>query len=468
MKSYLILLIILSSFVFTINNYSTNEDNLELNLKISYNILDRNATPNIPKRHLPSRIIIDDPISEFCNIFTEENATYVIRYEHNVDSLRIPEGSQLFFDGGSISGKIHFANTFLSGSVKLHKSHLSGRISNSCFHSGWICYGDGKHDDAMNINNIVSICDSIIFQEGTYLLESSHIPNKDLDKALWNNVKSHIGIFESNKHFLGTGNVIFLTREINTTLSIYSKPNDIPHSISNISIKNIKFKIENDCETFNEFKHSIKTIGVNGLLIENCMFHDFWGDALCLSHYGDSPITGERTLNCNVRISNNIIYGAARNNRNGISVISGKHIIVTNNKIIETSKKGMPGAIDIEPNNSAYTIEDIVISNNVIYGSNGSGICLIALREGSPLHNIKIIGNKISKVTYGLAVVINSEDSSDHIMIVNNDFSNTYKDYLFSGEGNSKRWVIRNNSSIPNIMQIEESGLIISELNIEH
>ena len=106
--------------------------------------------------------------------------------------------------------------------------------------------------------------------------------------------------------------------------------------------------------------------------------------------------------------------------------------------------------------------------NNVIYGSNGSGICLIALREGSPLHNIKIIGNKISKVTYGLAVVINSEDSSDHIMIVNNDFSNTYKDYLFSGEGNSKRWVIRNNSSIPNIMQIEESGLIISELNIEH
>lgn len=57
--------------------------------------------------------------------------------------------------------------------------------------------------------------------------------------------------------------------------------------------------------------HTIKLIGVNGMIIKDCRFDDFWGDAICLSHYGDNPKTGERSRNQNIKLLSNSIIGSA-------------------------------------------------------------------------------------------------------------------------------------------------------------
>lgn len=128
----------------------------------------------------------------------------------------------------------------------------------------------------------------------------------------------------------------------------------------------------------------------------------------------------------------------------------------------------MPGAIDVEPNNSAYTVDDIIISNNIINSSKGSGICLVSPGEGAPLYNIIIKGNRVSKVSYGVAVIINSNNSTANFYINDNVFTETYKDYLFSGTGDSKNWIIQNNSSTPSPDRDFKKGLNVSGLNIEN
>lgn len=467
-RYFIMLLSILGILMMALCISNEAEDVPNLEPIIEYSKLDIGTAPLSIKSRKPFHVVKDKQDSDLRRLMTKANRTYVIRYNHTVDSLIVPEGSQIYFDGGSISGKIYFANTYLSGKVRLTGAELSGKISNSCFHSGWLCYGDGVRDDANNINSMIAICDSIVFQEGTYLLISQHRPDSLIKSSLHENVKSRIGIYQSNKHLEGEGNVVFLTREANTTCSIYSKPYDITSSITNVSIRNITFKVENEGKNFYEFKHTIKTMGVNGLTIENCTFHDFWGDAICLSHFGDTPSTGERTRNSNVRLLNNVIYGGSHNNRNGISIISGEHVLVDGNKIYETSKKGMPGAIDVEPNNSAYTVDDIIISNNIINSSKGSGICLVSPGGEAPLYNITIMGNRVSKVSYGVSVIINSNNSTANFSIYDNVFSETYKDYRFSGSGDSKNWKIQNNSSTPSPDRDFKKGLHVSGLSIEH
>lgn len=467
-KRYCLMLLCLISILMMAHNLMSTENLVEeYEPIVTFPILDKEVTPYSPKRKVSGNVVQDNLNSDLRDLISKGNTTYIIRHKHKVDSITIPKGVQLHFDGGSIEGKICFKDTYLSGKVNLCCSVLSGKISNSCFHSGWLCYGDGIHDDAANINNMISICDSIVFQKGTYLLTSVHVPNMQIENSLRKNVLSHIGIYESHKHLQGTDSVVFLTKDEKNTCSVYSIPNNIPNSIRNISIRNIIFKVENDKKNFNEFSHTIKLMGVDSLLVENCTFHDFWGDAICLSHYGDTPSTGERTRNSNVRILNNMIYGGSHNNRNGISVISGQHVWIVGNQIYETCKKGMPGAIDVEPNNSVYTVKDIIIRNNIISGSAGAGICLVSQGEGAPFYDIIISANKVSKVVYGIAIVIETDNSTANIKICDNVFIDTRKDYNFSGKGNSRNWEIRNNSSTPSFELDIKKGLSVSDLCVE-
>lgn len=50
-------------------------------------------------------------------------------------------------------------------------------------------------------------------------------------------------------------------------------------------------------------------------------------------------------------------------NRNGISVIAGKNIRMRNHKYVNMSRSDMPGAIDLEPNDTTQFISDVIIEN---------------------------------------------------------------------------------------------------------
>lgn len=417
----------------------------------------------IPLEMSAIRILHDNPNVIMSDLFIFENTKYIITFEHKFnDTITIPANCELHFEGGCLKGPIIFNRTMLSGKVNLQGASLSGNVSNDQFDASWICARDGVLDDAKNINEMIEVCGKVFFPKGTYRLVSRYSSIGKVPKKLHKSIEAHIGIRKSNVELIGESGTNFVTDDSLGTLCLFSMPNQIPKSIQNIKIKNITFNVHNDGVVFHEFLHTIKTIGVNGLEIENCTFNDFWGDAICLSHYGDNPKTGERTLNQNVRIIGNTVKGDSHNNRNGISVISGKNVLIKNNKIQNTSRNDMPGGIDVEPNNSAYTIENIRIENNYVEGILSKAITVFIKKEAHA-HHIEILSNEIKNCgKSGIAVAILTDNTSDSIIIKQNHVHADTRPYSFRGNGKSKDWVISGNTferpilqSIPGDIQVE-------------
>ena len=410
-----------------------------------------------------AQAIYDSKDSNINALFKNGKAKYLISFHHVFeDTLRLPDGCELAFEGGSLSGPIVMNKTKLSGRVNLKGASLSGSVSNSQFDASWLCAMDGVTDDAKSINEMIEVCGKVFFPRGTYSLISRYNPKGKVPKKLYKAIKTHIGICSSDMELIGEDGTNFVTDDSLSTICLFSKPKQIAKSIRNIKIKNITFNVHNDGVNFHEFLHTIKTIGVNGLEIEYCTFNDFWGDAICLSHYGDNPRTGERTLNQNVRIVGNTINGDSHNNRNAISVISGKNVLIKNNTIKNTSRRDMPGGIDVEPNNSAYTIDNIRIENNHIEGSYGKGIMVLARKEAR-VHHVEILSNEIKNCgKCGIFVGVATDNTSDSIIIKQNHVHADTRPYQFYGKGKSKNWIVSDNifelpirQSIPGDIQVE-------------
>lgn len=406
--------------------------------------------------------------SQDCNVmelFSDSDTKYVISYPHVFrDTLKLPHDCVIVFDGGSLAGPIVMNNTELRGDVNLKGSRLVGKVKNRKFDASWICYRDGVTDDALSINDMIEVSGHVFFPKGDYRLISAYHPDGKVNQRLWKSIKAHVGICRSNVCLEGESGARFITNDSLGTICLFSRPKKIDKSISNIRIENLTFKVENDGSCFHEFLHTIKTIGVKGLTIENCVFDDFWGDAICLSHFGDNPKTGERTRNQNVKILGNTINGDSHNNRNGISVISGKNVLIKGNSIRNTSRKDMPGGIDVEPNNSAYTIENIRIEGNYLEGITGTGgaISVQSYKDG-PAHHIEILSNEIKNCSKaGIAIRIKSEGTTDSFIIKDNYIHADTRPFFFRGNGKSKNWTISGNTfgrpilkSIPGEIAVE-------------
>lgn len=379
----------------------------------------------------------DTKVGSVHRLFKKGRGTYVLRYTHKFgDTLYIPRGSELKFMGGRLMGPVVLSDTKLSGRVNLKGSHIRGRVTNSMFDASWLCAMDGISDDAPYINEMIVVCGNVFFPRGTYRLESAY-----------KRENFHIGICQDNVTLSGEEGTVFLTKERLGMVCVYTRPNNIANSVRNVTLKGITFRTVNDGSIFLEWTHAIQTKGVNGFTIENCKIEDFWGDGICLNHYGDNPETGERSRNQNVRIvGNTIVGGPLHNNRNGISVINGKNVLVQGNTIRNTSRKDMPGAIDVEPNNSAYTIENIKIIGNTISGSRGGcGAIEICMHNGGPGRHIYVEDNSINDSNLGIYVYLTTEGTTEHFVIRNNYVAADTPPYKFVGKGKSKDWVVSGN-----------------------
>lgn len=392
----------------------------------------------------------DNANTKIGSFFNKEKTTYIIRYHHIFTEIAIvPNGCEIIFQGGSLRGPIVFNKTKLSGSVDLKGSTLSGNVANKYFDADWLCYKDGEHDDAANINMMINICDKVIFKSGKYLLSSQHRgPRVENVLNEWQ-ADAHIGIARSNVELIGAEeDVIFFTAKPYMTICIYSPPYRFDKTVRNIKIQNITFKVENDGRNFNQLLHTIRVMGVDGLTIRNCFFDDFWGDAICLHSYGDLPSTGERTRNSNVVIKDNYIKGGLHHStRNGVSVVNGVNVRIENNIIEETSRYDMPGAIDVEANSDAFSIDNITIKGNIIRNCGGTagGICINSKGLRAPASNIKIIDNHISNCSYGLAFVVQTEGVTKNYTVIGNVVEEDTKPLIFVGNGKSSNWIFKNN-----------------------
>lgn len=403
---------------------------------------------SIPALSIGSNIYYDSSGSNLKELLNKKGSKIVLRNVHSfVDTIRVAENCEINFAGGRISGPIIFNNTKLSGDVNLKGSTISGKIKNRVFNASWLCYRDGEHDDSGNINSIIGVCNNVFFPKGTYRLIAEFKPQNFIDNKLLGSIMSHIGISANNISLKGEDGTVFYTKEKLGILCVYSQPYKIEESVKNISISNIGFVTENDGSTFLQWTHAIKLLGVNSITISNCIINDFWGDAICLSHYGDTPKTGERTRNQNVKIINNEIVGANHfNNRNGISVISGKNVLIKGNRIINVSQDKMPGGIDVEPNNSAYTIENIRIENNTLDSIHGGGGAInVVVRRNASAKKIIISNNNISNSRRGVRVWIDTKETTENLQITNNNIDRNTIPYMFVGEGSSKQWIIQGN-----------------------
>lgn len=418
------------------------------------------------------KVVYDDVGTDMTCFFTKENTTYVISHFHEFAyAVEIPKNCTIKFKGGHLQGNIEFDNTLLAGDVNLRGSSVKGSVKNKVINAAWLCAIDGETDDATSINELIEVCGHVFFPSGRYRLISEFNPVGKVPKGCERSIQAHIGIDKSDVFLEGEKGATFVTKEELGTICVFSQPSQIQNSITNVKIKGITFEVQNNGVDFHEYMHTIKVIGVNGLQIKECSFNDFWGDAICLSHYGDTPETGERTRNTNVRICNNIIVGGEHhNNRNGISVVSGKDVLIKENVIKETSRKDMPGAIDVEPNNSAYTIENIQIIGNVIEDCRGTagGICINTNGKGGPAHHIIIKNNRIKRCRAGLSFVVKSVGVSEDYYIIGNIIDAETVPYQFVGDGKSNNWTFKKNVFERNCNQEIPGKIKVSNLVLKN
>ena len=419
-----------------------------------------------------AKTVYDKPDVSILQLFNKGKSKYIIQYVHQFrDTLRVPYGCEIQFEGGQLCGPIVFDNTTLSGNVRLQGSSIRGRVSNSSFNASWLCAMDGVSDDALCINEIINVCDNVFFPRGIYRLISVYNTKGQLPKSYESEIRTHIGINKSNVSLMGEEGTTFISDNPICIISLFSQPYSIDQSISNIQIRNIVFDALNDGESFNEFAHIIRLVGVKGLLIKGCTFNRFWGDAISFSHYGDTPVTGERTRNQDVKVINNFFWGGEHhNNRNAISIVSGQNVLIKKNVFRRISRSDMPGVIDIEPNNSAYTIDKIRIERNEIdecFGMIGA-IGIQFLYEGTSGKRIKVLSNIIRRSSYGLGIAIGKGSVTSDFVIKKNIVFGDTRPYMFYRDGNSINWIISGNKFEMKSCQDIPGAIKVRNLIVNH
>ena len=256
--------------------------------------------------------------------------------------------------------------------------------------------GDNETDDTVSIQTCINNVKTVIIPNGTYLIKAEDDEHLTGDyphgHAEYNgglNLPSNIEI----KGLKGsTLKVIPNEAENYVVFRAFNK--------SNITIDNVTILGDKDeHETADgEWGHGIMILQCQNVNIKNCNISKTWGDGIYLGILYGNTITSQNT---NVNIINNIIDDVSRN---GISMCSGKNVVINNNKCSNITRTAPKSAIDIEPEGNGTTspildnieISDFISENNV-YGVHYyySTAC-----ASSVIMNLKNIYSKNDRVSF--------------------------------------------------------------------
>ncbi len=163
--------------------------------------------------------------------------------------------------------------------------------------------------------------------------------------------------------------------------------------------------------TWSEFRHAVQIVGTSSnIRVRNCTFKNLVGDGVYI--FRGFPTPGG--IPSNVRVTGCTFLGSNLN-RNGVSIISGEGIQVDHNFFDRMSRDAMPGAIDIEPNNTGDHCRNIIVAHNTIQGSTVTAVqqkgVVVNNNSGSDCTNILIDHNTIrGSLRYHIAVFGNNVD----------------------------------------------------------
>lgn len=143
-------------------------------------------------------------------------------------------------------------------------------------------------------------------------------------------------------------------------------------NIRNVLLSGFQIAGKQAAPAFSEFEYLINLNAISDSRLEELKIVGMRGDGIYL---GSSNTAHVERHNERIEMHAITIDGINAQNRNGISIIDGTHISMSKLRILNTSKAGMPGAIDIEPNADAFArIQHINLDGFYIDGGNGCGI----------------------------------------------------------------------------------------------
>jgi len=180
--------------------------------------------------------------------------------------------------------------------------------------------------------------------------------------------------------------------------------------------------------------------------IRDCHISDCWGDGI---YTGNNPGHESEYLTIDNVVCDN-------NRRQGLSITTGRHIVVTNSYFINTNGAAPSAGIDLE-NNSGTDVRDITIQGCVLKGNDGHGIA----SGPNGTKNFRIIGCDIAE--NGLSGVSVNKVVDNVVINGNTIYDNAAHGVILRGGGTSpyemKGFIVSNN----NIKSNDNHGIYIAD-----
>lgn len=174
--------------------------------------------------------------------------------------------------------------------------------------------------------------------------------------------------------------------------------------------------------TWDQTRHAIRVRDSSSLAIHHNTFTNLIGDGIYVSHVAGAtaPYTGSSDID----IHDNTFTGANAN-RNGVSLICGKRLRVHGNGFYRMARTGMPGAIDLEPNNADEFLVEVTVTGNTIDGGTNSPATPpngIQLQNpvGATLAGVTLDGNAIGGAISSGVYILSTEALLKSCVIAHN------------------------------------------------
>jgi hypothetical protein len=153
------------------------------------------------------------------------------------------------------------------------------------------------------------------------------------------------------------------------------------HGVSNVELYCPNIYGDRDLHINNggEWGFGISIRDAQKIKILNAVVKNCWGDGIYLGSLGDKTNSDILVKDCFLD----------NNRRNGISIISGINITISNSLIANTNGTAPMSGIDIEPNNNSEFLKYISLKKVVTFNNKNEGI-LIALRALYGKNNKKV------------------------------------------------------------------------------
>jgi len=202
-----------------------------------------------------------------------------------------------------------------------------------------------------------------------------------------------------------------------------------------------------------EWRHTIKVRGARNFLIEGLTLHNSGGDGILIAHGPNEP--GKLPVR---KFSSGIVRNvtAVDNYRQGLSITSGKNILVENSRFINTAGTNPASGVDLEPDLPWQKLSNIQFKNNVFNGNERNGITVALWHYHGPgVEEISITFDTCQSINngrYGIDVQgiddgfyhgprghitfknCQIEDSGEHGIFIRNDQINPFQTFHINFE----------------------------------